>query len=67
MTIGRPPKTIRPVLKHLSFPEDFVAEVELRLYSPALGRVPVGAWQQLVMSLARPWLDAQKDKEGAQT
>jgi hypothetical protein len=56
MALGRPPKTIRPVLKHISLPEDLVANVELALFSQALGRVPLGAWQQLLEGLLREWL-----------
>jgi len=52
----RPLKIDRPVKKTLALPESTVAKVELELYSDALGRVPVGAWQELITGLLKEWL-----------
>lgn len=49
----RPPKTIRPVQKCISLPEDIVAAIDLELYSEIDGKVPFGAWQGLVERLLR--------------
>ena len=47
----RPKRTIRPVEKHISIPEDIVTKIELELWSDLEGRVPFGAWSQLVVGL----------------
>lgn len=64
----RAKKTIRPVGKHICFPEDVVARVDLELYSPLEGRVPFGAWQEFLTELIRQYFavrDAQPGKSGA--
>ena len=47
----RPKKTLRPVYKNISLPEDLVAQVELSLWSELEQRVPFGAWSGLVQQL----------------
>ena len=47
----RPLKTDRPVEKNLSLPASIVARIDLELYSPLEGRVPFGAWRDLVTRL----------------
>lgn len=54
----RPKKTLRPVYKNISLPEDLVAQVELSLWSELEQRVPFGAWSELVQRLLREHLDA---------
>lgn len=58
----RPKKVIRSVQKSTMLPEDVLAKVELRLYSPLEGRVPQGAWQGLVVGLLREWLEREEGK-----
>lgn len=56
----RPLKTVRPVEKRISLPEDLVAQVNLKLWSELEGKVPFGAWQEYLVRLI------QKDlQEGA--
>lgn len=49
--MGRPRKTIRPVEKNISLPEDLVAKVDLMLFSALEGRVPHGAWSRYISEL----------------
>lgn len=53
---GRKELADPPVEKALSLPSSLVAEVELRLYDPATGKVKYGAFAQLVERLLREWL-----------
>jgi hypothetical protein len=47
----KPKKVIRPVNKKIAIPEDVVLRVDLELYSELEGRVPHGAWSELVTKL----------------
>lgn len=47
----RPLKTVRPVEKRISLPEDLVAQVNLKLWSELEGKVPFGAWQEYLVRL----------------
>lgn len=42
---------------HTTIPLELRTRVDLLLYSPAEGRVPVGALQSLLVALLRQWLD----------
>lgn len=53
MARGKIAKVIRPVSKKLSVPEDVVARVDLELWSELEGRVPHGAWSELIERLLR--------------
>jgi len=55
----RPKKVDRPIDKHLRLPQSVVAPTETLLYSEVEGRVPHGAWQELVERLLRDWLSKQ--------
>lgn len=44
---------VRSISKLIRLPEDIVARLELELYSPAEGRVPQGAQQDLFMRLLK--------------
>lgn len=52
----KPKRTLRPVEKSISLPEDLVAKVDLLLYSEFEQRVPHGAWARLVNGLLTDWL-----------
>ena len=56
----KPRKSIRPIEKSISLPEDMVAKVELQLYSELEGRVPHGAWSRYLQALIAADL-ARKD------
>lgn len=63
MTLGkkvRRPNIIRPVKMHISFPEDVLGKMMLKLYSKVEGRVPVGAYSTYVTNLVRQ--DLEKDQ-----
>lgn len=62
MTIGRRPKSIRPVRKEISLPEDIVAAVDGILFDRAAGRLPVGAWSDYIIALINE--DLQKQRAG---
>lgn len=49
--MARPKSCIRPIQKNISLPETLVAEVDLVLYSELEGRVPYGAWAELIQAL----------------
>jgi hypothetical protein len=52
----KPAKVDRPTMKNLSLPESLVSRVELELFSDVEQRVPMGAWQRLVVELLQKWL-----------
>lgn len=56
-------RTIRPIEKNISIPENIVAEVNLHLYSELEKKIPFAAWSKLVSSLLRQWLEEKKRKE----
>lgn len=54
--VTKPKKVIRPVQKNIALPEDLVAKVEIELFSVVEQRVPMGAWQALMVVLLQKWL-----------
>jgi len=56
----RPLKTVRPVEKRISLPEDLVAQVNLKLWSELEGKVPFGAWQEYLVRLIQQDLQEQR-------
>lgn len=56
----KPKRTIRPVEKSISIPEDIAAKVDLMLFSDFEGRIPHGAWSRLVVGLLRDHLETVK-------
>lgn len=48
---------IRPVSLHTTIPEDVWTKVSLHLYSEIEGRVPKGAYQNLIVQLLRDYLN----------
>lgn len=53
----KPRRTIRPIEKTISLPEDLVARVELELFSDLEQRVPFGAWSKLGQELFTRWVN----------
>ena len=49
----RPKKVDRPIEKSINIPESLVAQVELHLFSELEGRVPFGAWSELMKKLLK--------------
>lgn len=49
----RPRNAIKSIEKNISIPEDLVARVELELWSELEGKVPFGAWKELIVGLLR--------------
>lgn len=49
----RPRNAIKSIEKNISIPEDLVARVELELWSELEGKVPFGAWKELIVRLLR--------------
>lgn len=49
----RPRKIIRPVELSITLPSDIVARLDLELFSPAEGRVPIGKRPELIERLLR--------------
>lgn len=47
----RPLKSIRPLKKSISIPEELAARVDLLLYSELEQKVPYAAWSQLIERL----------------
>lgn len=60
----RPFKVDRPVKRQVYLPTSLMADVELRLFSEAFGRVPYGRWQEYIQELVqkdmREWKESQK-------
>ena len=54
--MARPRNIQRTIEKKVCIPETTVAKVDLELYSDLEGRVPVGAWKELVTKLLDNWL-----------
>lgn len=44
---------IRTIFKTIALPEDIVSRMELELFCPIEGRIPVGAQQKLIVGLLR--------------
>lgn len=57
----KPKKVDRPVNKKIAIPESITLLVDLELYSELEGRVPHGAWGELVTRLLGSWLVRQGD------
>lgn len=53
----RPANIIRPSHLKTSLPEDLRARLDLHLWSASEGRVPMGAYQQLIVMLLTQYLD----------
>jgi hypothetical protein len=53
MTLGRPPKLLRPVKLNTTLPEDVRAQLEVFLWSPLEGRVPYGAYNTFLLERIR--------------
>lgn len=53
----RPKKTDRPIEKSVNLPESIVAQVEIHLFSELEGKVPFGAWSELMKGLLKEWLE----------
>jgi len=66
MTAGQPRKAIRSVKKTLMIPGDVCARVELELFSPSEGKLPMGAWQALLTELLLDWL-SKRSSNGTST
>lgn len=63
MTVGRKPKSIRPVRKELSLPADIVAETEVYLFGPDSPFSPHGAWSDYVTELLNREVQKRKNSE----
>jgi hypothetical protein len=59
-------KVIRPVRKNTSIPEDLALKVELLLWSDAEQRVPLGAFQELLVQLLEGWVRLQAEQMARQ-
>lgn len=59
---GRPPSAEELMDLHLSVPARLVREVDLILYDPIRQRPIYGARGELITTLLRQWLAAQKEK-----
>lgn len=59
-------KVIRPVRKNTSIPEDLALKVELLLWSDAEQRVPLGAFQELLVQLLEGWVRLQAEQMAKQ-
>lgn len=57
----KPARIDRPVEKNLSLPGTVVAQVDLHLYSELEGRVPHGAWRNLITELLTSWLREKEE------
>lgn len=53
----RPANIMRPVHLKTSLPEDLRARLDLHLWSESEGRVPMGAYQRLIVRLLTQYLD----------
>lgn len=60
----KPRKAIRPVNKKIAIPEDVATMVDLELFSDLEGKVPHGAWGELVTQLLQDWLRRRGDRRG---
>lgn len=60
--MSRPRLARRTARKMITIPEDVIARVDLYLYSPLEGRVPYGAWPELMTRLLTQWL-AEREQE----
>jgi hypothetical protein len=54
----RPKNAIPSVEKKISIPSDIVARVDLELWSVVEGKVPHGAWSQLLTTLLRAHVES---------
>ena len=58
----RKPNLDRPIQLHLVLPESIRARVDLELYSPLEGRVPLGKYQEFFMNLlSKHWTHKHLD------
>jgi len=55
--VPRPPNIIRPIPLQTSLPEDLRARLDLHLWSNSEMRVPLGAYQKLIVQLLSEYLD----------
>jgi hypothetical protein len=53
----RPPNIIPPTHLRTSLPQDLRARLDLHLWSDSEGRVPVGAYQRLLVALLSDYLN----------
>jgi hypothetical protein len=56
----RPKRSVRPVEKSISLPEDLTTRIDLILFSELEGKVPHGAWARFVEGLIRKHLSEQE-------
>lgn len=57
MTVGRPPKILRPVKMTIYLPEDVKAKLDLHLFSAVEGRVPHGDYSKFISERVREFFD----------
>lgn len=55
--MGRPRLVVRPVEVHVNVPEDVLARIDLLLFSPSQGRVPVGRRAAFIVQALREKLE----------
>lgn len=56
----KPLAILRPSRLETSLPEDLRARLDLHLFSEVEGRVPQGAYQRLIVSLLRDYLEVKR-------
>lgn len=61
--MSRKPNLIRTVRLDLGLPEDLRAKLDLLLFSPVEGRVPLGAYQRFFIERLNEFFN-RKEKEG---
>lgn len=54
---GKPRKIDRPVEKKVSIPESVTTRVDILLFSEVEGKVPHGAWSELITRLLTQYLN----------
>ena len=54
---GRPPHTIPPTRLEFNIPMDLRTKLDLHLFSPLEGKVPQGAYKNLICQLLKDYLD----------
>lgn len=64
--MARPKSVKKSVSKNLCLPEELVCRVDLELYSPLEGRVPMGAWKAFISKLLREHFERIDAGRGAQ-